>query len=104
MGQFMNRCYRLRHRPKALVSESDLEFLEEPVPRVKDTQALVHTLWLSLDPANRVWLSLKRTYTDPLCIGDVMRGVLIGEVDESRAEGFARGDLVTGVLAGRTMR
>jgi NADPH2:quinone reductase len=97
MGQFMNRCYRLRHRPKALVSESDLEFLEEPVPSVKDTQALVHTLWLSLDPANRIWMSDAGYYMPPVPIDGVMRGIGIGQVVESRRKDMKPGDLVFGL-------
>jgi hypothetical protein len=84
--------------PGEEIGSGVLEWRESELPEVGPGQVRVRTLLLSLDPANGVWLSLKRTYTDPLRIGDVMRGVLIGEVDESRAEGFARGDLVTGVL------
>jgi NADPH-dependent curcumin reductase CurA len=36
------------------------------VPNVKDGQALVHTLWLSLDPANWIWMSDTGYYMSPV--------------------------------------
>jgi predicted pyridoxine 5'-phosphate oxidase superfamily flavin-nucleotide-binding protein len=54
VSRMTNRCYRLRRLPIGLVTEDDLEFLEEAVPDVEPGQALVRTLWLSVDPANRM--------------------------------------------------
>jgi NADPH2:quinone reductase len=96
MSQPANRCYRLRRRPEGLVSEADLEFLEEPVPPVGPGQALVRTLLLSLDPSNRIWMSEAPSYMPPVPLGAVMRGIGIGEVIESRRDDMKAGDLVSG--------
>jgi hypothetical protein len=38
-----------------------------------------------------------RTYADPVNLGEVMQGGAVGQVVESRAEGLAAGDFVTGM-------
>src|SRR4051812_15563030 len=97
MSDQVNRCYRLRRRPQGAVTDADLEFLEEPVLRTGPDQALIRTLWLSLDPTNRVWMSDVRSYMPPVAIGAVMRGVGIGQVVESQREDMRPGDLVSGL-------
>jgi NADPH2:quinone reductase len=57
---------------------------------------LVRTLYLSLDPTNRLWMSDMRQYSPPVELGDVMRGIGIGEVLESRREDIRVGNLVAG--------
>jgi NADPH2:quinone reductase len=96
MTPLVNRCYRLRQRPEGLVSENDLEFLEEPVPPVGPGQALVRVLLLSLDPSNRIWMSDARSYLPPVPLDAVMRGIGIAEVIESQRADMQPGDLVSG--------
>jgi NADPH-dependent curcumin reductase CurA len=91
-----NRVYRLRKRPEGKLAEGDLEFLEEPVPELAAGQALVRTLYLSLDPTNRLWMSDIRGYMPPVPLGAVMRGVGVGEVVESRRDDMPVGALVVG--------
>lgn len=97
MGQVANRRYRLRHRPAGTVTPVDLEFGEESVPSIGPGQALIRTLWLSLDPANRIWMSEIHYNMPPVPIGGIMRGFGIGEVVESRREDMRPGDLVSGI-------
>src|SRR2546425_9752741 len=47
---------------------------------------LFRSLYLSLDPTNRLWMSDMRQYSPPVEIGDVMRGIGIGEVVDSRRD------------------
>ncbi len=54
--------------------------------------------WLAFEPAMRGWIEDKPNYIPPVPIGDVMRGMAFGEVVESRVDGFAPGDLVTGMM------
>src|SRR4051812_23658779 len=92
-----NRCYRLRSRPESqVVRELDLELTEEAMPAIAAGQALIRTLLLSVDPTNRPWMSDIRGYIEPVAIGDVMRGIGIGEVIESRRDDMHVGDLVSG--------
>ena len=91
-----NRAFRLRHRPVGEPGPSDLELVEEPLPPLADGDILVRTLYLSLDPTNRLWMSDMRQYSPPVELGEVMRGIGIGEVLESRRDDISAGDLVFG--------
>jgi NADPH2:quinone reductase len=97
MSDLVNRAFRLRRRPIGRVTTDDLELVEEPVPAIGDGQALVRTRYLSLDPTNRIWMSDVRSYLPPVPIGDVMRGVGVGEVIESRRDDLKPGALVSGM-------
>jgi NADPH-dependent curcumin reductase CurA len=93
----MNRRYRLRRRPQGSVTEADLELVEEPVPTIETGQALAQALWLSIDPANRIWMSEVHYSLAPVPIDGVMRGFGIGEVLESKRSDMKPGDLVLGL-------
>ena len=96
----MNRQWVLRQRPHGLVQDSDLELISTPVPDLADGQVLVRTLYLSLDPTNRTWMNDAVGYLPPVGLGDVMRGLTLGVVEQSRSERFAVGDVVTTALGG----
>jgi NADPH-dependent curcumin reductase CurA len=57
----------------------------------------VRTIYLSLDPTNRGWAATD-TYLPAVPLGDVMRGIALGRLEESRASGFTAGDVVQGML------
>ncbi len=99
MSQTTNHCYRLRHRPAGTVADDDLEFLQEPIPNIGPGQALIRTLWLSVDPANRIWMSEVHYNMPPVPIGGIMRGFGIGQVVESLRDDMKAGDLVSGITA-----
>jgi hypothetical protein len=92
----MNRQWRLAKRPEGLISDADFEWVEEPVGELEEGQVLVRNIYLSLDPANRGWISGGPSYVEPVAIGDVMRGITLGVVEASKNDGFAAGDLVSG--------
>ncbi len=98
MNKKINRQFRLAARPVGLVKESDFEYREEPIPSLKDGEVLVRTIYLSLDPTNRIWMSDMDQYMPPVEIGSVMRGGIIGVVEESKNQNFKQGDLVSGML------
>ena len=95
-GRDSHCCYRLRQRPSGRVTEADLELVEEPVPALLPGQALVRTLYLSLDPSNRIWMSEMQSYMDPVKLGAVMRGIGVGQVVASERADFPVGGLVLG--------
>ncbi len=98
MAAKMNRQWRLAARPVGLIKESDFNWVEEPVPDLKEGQILVHNLYLSLDPTNRGWVNETASYLPPVGIGEVMRGITLGVVEESRHPNFKEGDYVQGLL------
>lgn len=89
---------RLAARPEGMPKESDFETTRGPVPSPGDGEVLVRIVYLSLDPAMRGWMTDRKSYIEPVGLGDVMRGLVVGEVVESKAEGFAAGDRVSGAL------
>ena len=93
-----NRQWRLAARPVGLIKESDFEWREESVPAPGEGEVLIHTLYLSLDPANRAWVNDVDSYLPPVAIGEVMRAGAIGVVEQSRDANFQAGDLVQGML------
>ncbi|RDJ00307.1 NADP-dependent oxidoreductase [Dyella solisilvae] len=95
---FTNRQLLLKSRPEGLVQSDNFELREQATPELKDGQALVRVLYLSMDPTNRVWMSDVPQYMPPVAIGEVMRGIGIGRVVASRAKHYAVGDLVQGLV------
>ena len=89
-----NRVWKLRKRPVGDVSEGDLELVEEPVAALGEGEVLLRTVYLSIDPTNRIWMSDRDQYMPPVEIGDPMRGGGISIVEESRFDGLERGDVV----------
>lgn len=96
----VNRQWVLRRRPTGEIAPGDLEFVETPVREPEDGEVQVRTLYLSLDPTNRIWMSDQDQYLPPVQIGDVMRGGGIGVVTKSRSDRFNQGDIVNTGLGG----
>lgn len=92
----------LRRRPTGEIQPGDLELVEEQVRDLADGEVLVRTLYLSLDPTNRIWMSDQDQYMPPVQIGDTMRGGSIGVVERSRSDRFKQGDVVNTGLGGWT--
>jgi NADPH-dependent curcumin reductase CurA len=93
-----NRQWLVAARPQSEVKESDFRWNQATLAEPTDGQVLIRTVYLSLDPTNRVWMNGAESYLPALPLGDVMRGVGIGVVEESRNPGFAQGDIVQGML------
>ena len=92
-----NRRWLLKSRPQGMVDASNFTWVEEPVPSPADGEVLVRNLMLSVDPTQRGWMA-RDTYLPAVAIGEVMRSVGLGQVAESKREGFAVGDLVVGLV------
>jgi NADPH-dependent curcumin reductase len=65
-------------------------------------EVLLETLYLSIDPAMRSWMSEGTGYQQGIPLGEVMRGGGIARVLESRSENFVAGDLVQARLGWQT--
>ena len=93
-----NRRFILRSRPEGRISADTFELVEEPIPDLQDGEALVRTQWISLDPTNRAWINDTPTYLPPVGIGEVMRGLGLGQVVASKHDGYREGQLVQGLV------
>ncbi len=85
----------IRELPTDALSVTHFETKSAPMPEIGDGQLLVRTILMSLDAANRAWMQ-GATYREAVKPGDVMHTYSIGEIVESKAEGFAPGDIVAG--------
>jgi NADPH-dependent curcumin reductase len=90
----------LRRRPSGEIKPGDLELVTEPRPQPKPGEVLVRTLYLSLDPTNRIWMSDREQYMPPVNLGETMRGGGMGVVEASGDDRFKQGDLVNPGLVG----
>jgi len=98
MSHRVNLQWRLGRRPDAHLNESHFNWHEEAIPDDLDEgHVLVRTLYLSLDPTNRIWASDMDQYMPPVRIGDVMRGANLGVVEDSRDENLPVGSIVSGM-------
>ena len=92
------RVIKMAAHPAGALQDSDFELVDAPVPEPADGEALVRTLYLSLDPAIRVWMNGVDTYVPGIQVGDVMRAGGLGEVVQSRSAAYTEGDLVFGMM------
>jgi len=94
MAEAVNRQILLVETPTGKLGAEHFKMAEAPVPALSNDGALLlRTHYISLDAANRAWMQ-GATYRDAVESGQVMAGGAIAEVIESKASGFAAGDLV----------
>jgi len=93
-----NHKFRLAARPVGMPKSSDWTYAAEPVGEPTEGELLVQVLYISLDPAMRMWINDVRSYMPPVGIGEVMRALGLGIVTASRNPRFAVGDHVSGVF------
>ena len=93
----VNRRMLLTTRPSDRVSLENFTVDEAEVPEPGEGEALIKTLYISLDPTNRVWM-VADSYLPKVEEGAVMRGLALGQVIASKDERYPVGDLVVGTL------
>jgi len=102
MEKNVNKQWRLASRPQGLIRASDFEWTQEALPVPGDGELLVRIIHLSLDPAIRGWVMDAKSYMPPVALGEVMRGIGLGVVEQSKHAKFKVGDLVQGLLGWQT--
>lgn len=90
----MARAWCLKSRPQGMPTSDNFELREVALPELGDGMMRVRNRWLSVDPYMRGRMNESKSYIPPFQIGQPMDGGALGEVVESKAEGFAPGDLV----------
>ena len=88
-----NRQVLLVEKPADQLAPEHFRLTQAPAPAPQDGEVLLRVRYISLDAANRAWMQ-GATYRSAVEAGAVMAGAALAEVVESRAEGFAPGDLV----------
>ena len=93
-----NRRVALASRPEGYPEPHHFRLEEVAIPQPREGEALVRTIWLSLDPYMRGRMREGPSYAAPVEIGGVMTGGVVGRVVESRTPELAVGDIVEGSL------
>lgn len=92
----LNHRITLKVRPPSVPGPEHFSQDTTMVPPLEHGELLVETIYISIDPAMRSWISASSGYARGVAVGDVMRAGGIGRVLRSHAEGFTAGDLVQG--------
>ena len=90
----INKQWILKSFPRGDIADTDLVLEESNLREIGEQEILIRNIYLSLDPANRGWMSGQASYVDAMKIGDVMRGGTIGIIEKSNNEKFQVGDYV----------
>ena len=93
MSDAVNRQILLVEAPKGKLQPFHFTQVESAVPTPSEGEVLVRVKVVSLDAANRAWMQ-GATYRSAVTAGAVMAGGAVAEIVESKAPGFANGDLV----------
>ena len=97
----MARAWHLKSRPNGTPTADNFELKDLAQAPLEDGQVRVRNAFLSVDPYMRGRMNDVKSYVPPFQIGEPLQGGAVGEVVESRAEGFAVGDQVMHMLGWR---
>lgn len=89
-----NKRYILVERPTGMPDDTHLKLDEQPVPEPGESQVLLKTIYMSLDPYMRGRMNAGASYATPVGIGELMTGQTISQVLRSNSPKFAEGDFV----------
>lgn len=94
----ITRTVTLAARPAGKPTPADFRLETGPTAEPGPGQALLRTIWLSLDPYMRGRMDDARSYAAATGIGDPMPGGCVAEVMASDHPDLAAGDVVVGAL------
>ncbi|MBT3994113.1 MAG: NADP-dependent oxidoreductase [Gammaproteobacteria bacterium] len=105
MKKNKNCQWRIARRPSGNVVNDDFEYREVDIPKIKDGQVLLKTLYLNLAPVMRMYMSGKSIAGESaLNIGDLIHGRGVAEVVESRHNDYKVGDILQGQMGWQTYK
>lgn len=89
-----NRQWLLTSRPTGMVTEQHFELAEQPIPEPAEGEIVVQSEYLTVDPYMRGKMNDRKSYSDPVKIGEVMTGQAVGKVVSTKSDRFKEGDAV----------
>jgi NADPH-dependent curcumin reductase CurA len=95
MSKTTSREIRLISRPNGIPTAANFTLARIELAPPQDGQVLVRNRYMSVDPYMRGRMNSGKSYVPPFEIGKPLEGGAVGEVVESRADGFKPGDAVT---------
>ena len=95
MSKTSSREIRLASRPTGLPTADNFKLGQVELEPLQDELVLVRNLFMSVDPYMRGRMNEGKSYVPPFELDQPLDGGAVGEVIESRADGFKPGDAVT---------
>ncbi|MDO8433813.1 MAG: NADP-dependent oxidoreductase [Candidatus Binatus sp.] len=96
MTTAFNRQITLAARPTGEPKLTDFKLVEAPIPEPGEDQFLVKNLYLSVDPYMRGRMNDRKSYAEPVQIGEVMGGGAVGRIVKSSNPKYHVGQIVMG--------
>jgi NADPH-dependent curcumin reductase CurA len=90
----MARAWHLKSRPQGMPTSDNFELKEIALPSLGDGMIRVRNRWVSVDPYMRGRMNDVKSYVPPFQVGEPLEGGAVGEIVESKADGFAVGETV----------
>ena len=105
MDSTLNQQWTVARRPDGNVRPEDFAWKERPLPDLQSGEVLLQTLYLSLAPVMRGYMSGQSFAGEaPVAIGDVIHGRGVAQVVKSRHPGWAEGQVVQGQMGWQTFK
>ncbi|RKR06287.1 hypothetical protein C7446_1226 [Kushneria sinocarnis] len=89
-----SRYYVQTRRPSGLPEKELFELRSSTLPALESGEVRIRNRWLSVDPYMRGRMDGVSTYIEPFELEEPLEGGALGEVIESRHDGFGVGDRV----------
>jgi hypothetical protein len=96
----VSREIHLKSRPTGVPTSANFELVETTIPQPGPGQFLVRNVWMSVDPYMRGRMMDRKSYVPPFAIGQPLDGGSVGQVVESKHDGFRAGDYVCSFASG----
>ena len=86
--KLVSRAIHLRARPIGMPTEDNFQLVKVNIPDLKESEFLVHNIWMSVDPYMRGRMREIKSYIPPFQIGKPLEGGCIGQIVESNNDRF----------------
>ena len=81
----MNRKIILKQRPVGEPKKDDFELIQEEIQSPKESEVLLKTIYMSLDPYMRGRMNDAKSYAKAVEIGEVMEAGAVSQVIKSKS-------------------
>jgi len=96
-----NEQILLAKRPEGMPSHENFTYEKLDVKTPQKGEAVVRSLYISVDPYMRGRMSDQKSYVEPFNVDEVISGGVVGEVVESQDDTLQVGDKVFGMMGWR---
>lgn len=92
----VNRKILLESRPVGLPDKTNFQMIKSSIPKIKEGEVLVQSVYLSVDPYMRGRMSDAKSYVKPYEVGEPIVGGIVGKIIDSKNPAFEVNSFVEG--------